>query len=48
MDFKLFKVGEKELIGSSAYSTTLTRRSATLTVDLSSGDYVVHVGVAYG
>lgn len=42
MDFKLFKVGQKELIGSSAYSTGLSR-SVTLTINLPAGDYVVHV-----
>jgi hypothetical protein len=41
-DFRLFKVGSKELVGSSSYSTGLSR-SVTLRIDLPAGDYVVHV-----
>jgi len=41
-DFKLFKVGSKKAVGSSSYSTGLTR-SVTLRIDLPAGDYVVHV-----
>jgi hypothetical protein len=42
MDFKLFRVGDKQVVGSSFYSTGLSR-SATLRVELPAGDYVVHV-----
>jgi hypothetical protein len=42
-DFKLFKVGSKEAMGSSTHSTMLPR-SVTLRVALPPGDYVVQVG----
>ncbi|KZP28279.1 cysteine proteinase [Athelia psychrophila] len=41
-DFKLFKKGEAEIVGSSTYSYALTR-SAVLNTRLQPGDYVVHV-----
>lgn len=41
-DFKVFKAGSKDIIGSSSYSTALTR-SVTLRINLLPGDYVVHV-----
>lgn len=41
-DFKLFKSGSKKPIGSSSYSTGLTR-SVVLRKDLPAGVYVVHV-----
>lgn len=44
-DFTLFKVGSKEPIGSSSYSTALTR-SVTLRIELTPGDYVVQVRFA--
>ncbi|KIM82630.1 hypothetical protein PILCRDRAFT_820507 [Piloderma croceum F 1598] len=41
-DFKLFKVGSKEVVGSSTNSRAPTR-SVTLRIELSPGDYVVQV-----
>lgn len=41
-DFKLFKVGSPELLGSSNYSYGMTR-STNLRVKLNPGDYIVHV-----
>src|ERR1700691_4763499 len=41
-DFKLFKVGSKEIMGSSTHSIMLPR-SVTLRVELAPGDYVVQV-----
>jgi len=41
-DFKLFKSGLDEVLGSSSYSYGVTR-SVTLTIELPPGDYVVHV-----
>jgi hypothetical protein len=41
-DFKLFKVGSKEVIGSSTHSPSWAR-SATLRIELLPGDYVVQV-----
>jgi hypothetical protein len=41
-DFKLFKVGSKEVVGSSSNSTSFSR-SVTLRVELTPGDYVVQV-----
>jgi hypothetical protein len=41
-DFKLYKVGSKEIKGSSNYSTGLSR-SVTLRINLPAGEYVVHV-----
>lgn len=41
-DFKLFKAGSTELLGSSDYSYGLTR-STNLRVELNPGDYIVHV-----
>ena len=43
-DFKLFKLGSDEVLGSSGYSYGVTR-SVTLTIELPPGDYVVHVTV---
>jgi hypothetical protein len=42
-DFKLFKVGSKEAMGSSTHSTMLPR-SVTLRVTLPPGDYNAQVG----
>ena len=42
-DFKLFKAGSPELLGSSDYSYGLTR-STSLRVKLNPGNYIVHVG----
>jgi len=41
-DFKLYKVGSKDIEGSSNYSTGLSR-SVTLRINLPAGEYVVHV-----
>jgi hypothetical protein len=41
-DFKLFKMGSDEVLGSSSHSYGVTR-SVTLTIELPPGDYVVHV-----
>lgn len=41
-DFKLFKKGEVDVVGSSTYSYALTR-SVVLNTGLQPGDYVVHV-----
>jgi hypothetical protein len=41
-DFKLFKLGSDEVLGSSTYSYGATR-SVTLTIELPPGNYVVHV-----
>ena len=45
-DFKLFKVGLKEAVGTSTLSMPLTR-SAMLRGELPPGDYVVQVGLAH-
>ncbi|KDQ53933.1 hypothetical protein JAAARDRAFT_38908 [Jaapia argillacea MUCL 33604] len=42
VDFRLFKKGEKEHIGTSAHGYYY-RRSVNLEIDLDAGDYVVHV-----
>lgn len=39
-DFKLFKIGSKEVLGSSSQGGN---RSVTLRIDLPAGDYIVHV-----
>lgn len=44
-DFKVFKKGSDEVLGSSSYSYGLTR-SVTLSIELHPGDYVVHVKVS--
>ena len=42
IDFKLFKRGEDEALGSMTFSYAV-RRSGTLRMDLEEGEYVVHV-----